>query len=46
MDRKLSASRKNRFFDFNMIEHWKSIFRKLKKKVFLRADLTDHRKIY
>ncbi len=37
--------RKDRFFDFNMIDRSKSNFRKSKKIDFLRADLIDYRKI-
>ncbi len=36
-----STGRKDRFFDFNMIE-----FRKSKKIDFLRVDLIDYRKIH
>ncbi len=40
-----STRRKDRFFDFNMNDCSKLNFRKLEKIYFLRADLSDHRKI-
>ncbi len=40
-----STRRKDRFFDFNMIDQSKSNFRNKKKIDFLRADSIDYRKI-
>ncbi len=40
-----STRRKDRFFDFNMIDRSKSNFRISKENQFSRADLIDHRKI-
>ncbi len=37
-----STRRKNRFFDFNMIDRSKSNFRKSKKNDFLKADLINY----